>query len=238
MTPLAYMLQCMNPKQRAADAAIAFIESGMVVGLGTGSTADYFLQSLSSAIKFGTLRGIRGIPTSRQSERRALHLGIPLLNLGEGPNPDVCVDGADEIAPNLDLTKGLGGALVREKIVAQNSKRLIIIADSSKLVDRLGTRAPLPVEAAQFGHQSQEAFLRDLGAVPTLRRGTDGVVFVTDNGNVIYDCKFPDGIADPIGLEILLGRRAGIVDWGLFLGMAEVALIADGDRVERRIRNT
>jgi ribose 5-phosphate isomerase A len=183
----------MNPKQQAAEAALAFVRSGMVVGLGTGSTADYFLQALAGAIKSGTLRDIRGIATSRQSERRAIHLGIPLLSLGEGPSPEVCVDGADEVGLNLDLIKGLGGALLREKIVAQNSKQLVIIADASKRVDRLGTKAPLPVEVAQFGHQSQERFLRELGAEPTLRKGNDGAVFVTDNDNYTYDCRFPTG---------------------------------------------
>src|SRR4051812_17650023 len=129
----------MNPKQRAAEAALAYVHSGMVVGLGTGSTADYFLQALGRAIAAGALVNIRGVPTSRQSERRSVELGIPLTTLVEAPRPDVTIDGADEVAPNLDLIKGLGGALVREKIVAQQSAKLVIIADESKVVMRLGT---------------------------------------------------------------------------------------------------
>ena len=132
----------MTAKHRAAEAALQFVSSGMVVGLGTGSTADCFLVALADAIRAGRLGGIRGVPTSRQSEKRAGELGIPLLTLADAL-PDVTIDGADEIAPNLDLIKGLGGALLREKIVAQNSRRLVIIADSSKLVAVLGTRSPL-----------------------------------------------------------------------------------------------
>src|SRR5207248_1076071 len=143
----------MNPKQRAAEAAMSFVESGMVIGLGTGSTADFFMVALAAAIKNGRLSGIRGIPTSIQSERRANELGIPLTNLSESPQADVDIDGADEIASNLDLIKGLGGAMLREKIVAQNSRQLIIIADAAKRVDVLGTQSPLPVEVATFEYE-------------------------------------------------------------------------------------
>ena len=221
----------MNPKQRAAEAAIAFVQSGMVVGLGTGSTADEFLRALADALSSGRLRDIRGVPTSRQSEQRARELGIPLATLAECPNPDVTIDGADEIAPNLDLIKGLGGALLREKIVAQNSRQLIIIADAGKRVQTLGTRSALPVEVAQFGHESHVRFFTGLGAKPVLRRTTSGDVFVTDNGNYIYDCRF-DGIPDPRKLEGLLLHRAGVVDSGLFLGLASGALIADDTTVQ------
>lgn len=225
----------MNPKQRAGEAAIAFVESGMVVGLGTGSTADEFLKALAAALKSGRLRDIRGVPTSRQSEQRARELGIPLATLEECPNPDVTVDGADEVAPNLDLIKGLGGALLREKIVAQNSRQLVIVADAAKRVDVLGTRSPLPVEVAQFGHEVHVPFFAKLGGKAMLRRGADGAVFVTDNGNYIYDCRF-NGITDPAGLDLELRRRAGVVETGLFVGMASVALIADEERVEERSR--
>src|SRR5256714_10994440 len=164
----------MNPKQRAAEAAMAFVKSGMVVGLGTGTTADFFLVALGNAIRSGKLSGVRGIPTSKQSERRAQEVGIPLVTLKECPTVDVTIDGADEIAPNLDLIKGLGGALLREKIVAQNSARLVIIADRSKAVPALGTKSPLPVEVAAFGHETHEPFLRSLGATPALRKNGDG----------------------------------------------------------------
>src|SRR5262245_54602297 len=140
----------MEPKQRAAEAALAELQNGLIVGLGTGSTAELFLKALAAALKTGRLRDIRGVPTSKQSEKLARELGIPLIELGASVQIDVTVDGADEIAPNLDLIKGLGGALLREKIVAQNSKRMIVIADSSKLVQVLGSHAPLPVEIVRF----------------------------------------------------------------------------------------
>jgi ribose 5-phosphate isomerase A len=139
---------------------------------------------------------------------------------------DVTVDGADEIAPGLELIKGMGGALLREKIVAQNSNRLIIIADNSKVVSKLGEKSPLPVEVTPFGYEAHERFLRDLGSTPRLRRHPDGAVFVTDNGNYIFDCRFP-GIDDPAGLDKQLRLRAGIVESGLFLNMAEMAIVAD-----------
>jgi ribose 5-phosphate isomerase A len=224
----------MNPKQRAAEAALKFVRSGMVVGLGTGSTADQFLQALSAALKAGSIRDIRGVPTSRQSEKRAEALGIPLATLAQCPHPDVTIDGADEVAPNLDLIKGLGGALLREKIVAQNSRELVIIADSGKAVAKLGTHSMLPVEVVPFAHEVQEGFLQSLGAMPVLRRSADGAAFVTDNGNYIYDCRFVNGIDRPGELEEHLRMRAGIVETGLFLGIAKIALIADESGVAER----
>ena len=215
----------LTPKQRAARAALSHVQSGMVVGLGTGSTAEAFLAELAAALKSGQLKDIRGVPTSRNSETLARKLAIPLSTLADTPLCDVTVDGADEIAPNLDLIKGLGGALLREKIVAQNSKKLIIIADESKVVPQLGTKAPLPVEVAQFGYETHEDFLRTLGANPKLRMAPAGMVFVTDNANYIYDCHFPAAIKDPRAVEIKLENRAGIVDCGFFLGLASVALI-------------
>ena len=216
---------------------MAFVQSGMVVGLGTGSTADHFLQALANALKDGRLKDIQGVPTSRQSERRAMHLGIPLVPLGlQHSMPAVTIDGADEVGPNLDLIKGLGGALLREKIVAQNSGKLVVIADASKSVTKLGTHSPLPVEVAMFAHETHEAFFRALGAEPTLRKSADGSVFVTDNSNNIYDCRFPDGIADPHALEVALRQRAGVVETGLFLGIAAVAIVAGEDSIETRER--
>jgi ribose 5-phosphate isomerase A len=226
----------MNPKRRAAEAALKFLSDGMIVGLGTGSTADEFLQALSAAIKSGKLRNIKGIPTSHRSERRAGELGIALLSLSESARPDVTVDGADEIAPGLDLIKGLGGALLREKVVAQNSKKLVIIADSQKVVSSLGTRTALPVEVVQFAHEIQEAFLRELGAEPVLRRDIAGKPLITDNGNFIYDCRFAGGINKPAELETRLRSRAGIVESGLFLKIASVALVADDTSVVERTR--
>jgi ribose 5-phosphate isomerase A len=215
----------MNAKQRAAEAAIKYVQSGMIVGLGTGSTADFFIIALAEALRGGAIRDIKAVPTSKQSERRAHELGIPLASLAQCPLSDVTVDGADEVAPNLDLIKGLGGALLREKVVAQNSKKLVIIADEGKAVERLGTKSPLPVEVTQFGYETQEGFLRSLGTQPKLRIGAGGMVFVTDNGNYIYDCHFQGGIADAQEFEARIRHRAGIVETGLFLGMAAVAII-------------
>src|SRR6266568_1734523 len=148
----------MSAKQKAAEAAMKYVESGMIVGLGTGSTADFFIIALADAIRSGRVRDIRAVPTSKQSERRAHELGIPLASLAQCPLSDVTVDGADEVAPNLDLIKGLGGALLREKVVAQNSKKLVIIADQSKVVKRLGERSALPVEVTQLATKCSRRF--------------------------------------------------------------------------------
>lgn len=208
------------------------VQSGMVLGLGTGSTADYFLQALATALKTGRLTDIRGVPTSRQSERRAQYLGIPLATLDDCPHPDLTIDGADEIDPRLNLIKGLGGALLREKIVAQNSHRLLIIADDSKAVPALGTKSPLPVEVIPFGHETHVQFLRSLGAEPVLRRNQDAL-YLTDNGNYIYDCRFTQ-ITNPEQLQIALKSRAGIVESGLFIGIAHAAIIAGESTLETR----
>jgi ribose 5-phosphate isomerase A len=222
----------MTPKQRAAEAAMTYVQSGMTVGLGTGSTADFFLQSLARDIKSGKLTGIQGVPTSVQSEKRARELGIPITDPARPPRADVTIDGADEVDPNFDLIKGLGGALLREKIVAQNSKKLVIIADAGKVVPQLGTRAMLPVEVVQFAHEIQIDFLKELGAEPSLRKTKDGKIFVTDNGNYIYDCRFPKGISNPAKIEQTLKARAGVVETGLFLKMATFAIIADDEHAE------
>jgi ribose 5-phosphate isomerase A len=225
----------MDPKQRAAEAALQqFIRSDSTVGLGTGSTAEQFVIALAAALRTGRLSNIRGVPTSLATERQARELGIPLVNLSDVAPLDLTVDGADELAPNLDLIKGLGGALLREKIVAQNSRTLVIIADTSKRVQRLGERSPLPVEVVQFAHEAQARFLSTLGCSPELRTRQDGTSFVTDNSNFIYDCRFPaaTGIPDPNALAAALANRAGVVESGLFLGMASAAVIATEDGVE------
>jgi ribose 5-phosphate isomerase A len=220
----------MDPKQRAGEAALQFIRDGMIVGLGTGSTAKFFIEALAGALRDKKLRNVRGVPTSVASENLARQSGLPTIGFGQVEKVDVTVDGADEIAPDLSLIKGLGGALLREKLVAQNSDRLIIIADSSKLVSKLGSRTALPVEVTQFGFEASERFLRRLGAIPTLRKGADGKPFITDNSNYIFDCKF-DPIEDPGLLDARLSGRAGIVESGLFLGLADTALVADADGV-------
>lgn len=225
------MLEFMDPKQRAGDAALGYIKDGMAVGLGTGSTAKLFIDALGAALKSGQFKNIRGIPTSVRSEEQAKQLGIPLTNFTQTPTLDVTVDGADEVGPGLNLIKGLGGALLREKLVAQNSRKLVIVADDSKKVPMLGTKSPLPVEVTQFSHEAAERFCRSLGCIPTLRKGADGSPYVTDNGNYIYDCKFAK-IDNPRDLQDKLANRAGIVETGLFLDMADVVLLAGIDAVE------
>ena len=214
----------MNPKQRAAQAALAYIKSDSVIGLGTGSTADLFLEALGDAIRDGRLRNVQGVPSSMRSQQRARELGIPLTDLGTAGQLDVTVDGADEVSPQLDLIKGLGGALLREKIVAQNSRQLVIMIDAGKQVDILGTKGPLPVEVVPFSHEAQARFLSSLGCVPKLRMMDASQPLITDNGNYIYDCRFP-GIADPHALDLALSHRAGVVESGLFLGMASIVLV-------------
>jgi ribose 5-phosphate isomerase A len=220
------MLAVMDPKQRAGFAALAHLANDMVVGIGTGSTAACFIDALGAALRDGRLRGIRGIPTSDRSAGQARKLGIPIITFAQASKIDITIDGADEIDPNLNLIKGLGGALLREKLVAQNSSKMIVIADSGKLVDVLGTHQPLPVEVAPFEHAVHVPFLRSLGCEPKLRHGPDGSVYQTDNGNVIYDCRFAR-IDDPQRLQQAIKSRAGIVETGLFIGIATVALVAD-----------
>ncbi|HEX8323626.1 MAG TPA: ribose-5-phosphate isomerase RpiA [Tepidisphaeraceae bacterium] len=225
----------MDPKQNAARAALAHVRSGMTLGLGTGSTAKWFIEFLAAELKAGRLSGIRGVPTSTQSDDQATSLGIPLVDFSQVEQCDLTVDGADEVAPSLTLIKGLGGALLREKIVAQNSKRLIIIADESKVVQQLGSKSPLPVEIAPFARPTSERFLRSLGCTPTLRKRATGQDYVTDNGNLIFDCRF-DAIDDAAKLDRDLRSHAGIVETGLFVGIAELAIVGtvDGYRALRR----
>ncbi|RMH11364.1 MAG: ribose 5-phosphate isomerase A [Gemmatimonadetes bacterium] len=208
------------------------VRDGMRLGLGTGSTVAYFLEALGARVRAGAYCDIMGVPTSLWTAERARELGIPLTSLAEHPRLDLAVDGADEVDLDLRLIKGLGGALLREKMVAQAAERLIIVADERKLVPGLGQRAPLPVEVVQFGWEWHRPFLEALGAHPTLRTDASGRPVVTDNGNYILDCRFPEGIADPEALDAALSRRAGIVESGLFLGMADEALIAGAKGVD------
>ena len=223
-------------KRKAAETALESVESGMVLGLGTGSTVRHLVELLGNAIASGALSDIVGVPTSTQTERQAMDVGIPLIELGDRASLDLTIDGADEVSPELDLIKGLGGALLREKMVAQASERLLIISDDSKLVDRLGTRAPLPVEVVDWALSAQVRFLESTGATVALRCGPEGDAARSDNGNVFLDCTYRGGIEGPADLDRRLAARAGIVDSGLFLGMATVAVIAapEGVRTLRR----
>jgi ribose 5-phosphate isomerase A len=225
----------MNAKQRAAERGADLVRSGMVLGLGSGSTATLLVQELGRRLKSGQLRDVIGVPTSSAIAAVAREGAVPLTTLDAHPALDLDLDGADEVDPRLNLIKGLGGALLREKIVATASRRLVILGDESKLVSKLGTKAPLPVEVVPFGWRSHLAFLASLGGTPALRSGADGTPYVTDEGNYILDCRF-DGIGDPAELERRLLTRAGIVGTGLFLDMAEQVIIGKADGVEVRTR--
>jgi ribose 5-phosphate isomerase A len=208
----------------------------MVLGLGTGSTIRHLLELLGEAIRSGRLARIVGVPTSEQTRSRARDAGIELVEFGAGVAPDLTIDGADEVSPSLDLIKGMGGALLREKMVAQASHRLVIIVDERKIVERLGTISPLPVEVVAWGMHAHIGFLETLGALVSIREDATGQVVLSDNGNAFFDCRFPEGIDDPAALEVRLARRAGIVDTGLFLGMADEVLIASDAGVRTMTR--
>lgn len=212
-------------KRAAAEAAVAMVRDDMVVGLGTGSTAAFAIEALIRRVGAG-LR-IQGIPTSERSAAQARAGGIALTGFAAHPRIDVTIDGADEIeAETLHLIKGLGGALLREKIVAAASDRLVIVADAAKLVQRLGGTAPVPVEVVPFGWETTAERLRGLGTEPELRRAAHGGPFQTDSGNLILDCRFGP-IANPAVLERSIGQTIGVVESGLFIGMAHLALVAD-----------
>src|ERR687897_1223667 len=214
-------------KRDAAHAAVQrYVESGMVVGLGTGSTATFAVQRIGELVAAGELREIRGVPTSARTTALANELGIPLATLSEA-RPRFTIDGADEISPALVLIKGRGGALLREKIVAASSEEgLIVVADSSKLVDPLGA-GPLPVEIDSFGWETTLQALASLGCEPELRMDwTDpGRPFVTDGGHYTADCMFHE-IADPASLEVQIKRIPGALESGLFVGLARAAVVA------------
>lgn len=220
-------------KREAAERAVEFIAPGMVVGLGTGSTAAHVVRRLAALRAAGRLLDVVGVPTSRRTEDLARELGVPLTSLEAHPVLDLCIDGADEVDPALRLIKGGGGALLREKIVAQASRRLIIIVDEGKLSPRLGTRWAVPVEVVPFGWTSQALYLEGLGARVTRRLGPDGTPFVTDQGNLILDCAWGP-LEDPEALAARLGARAGLVEHGLFLGLTSVLIVAGSGGVEVR----
>ena len=215
-------------KREAAQRALQFVEDGMIVGLGTGSTAAHFVDLLGEKVREGL--NITGVATSLATEKQAIAAGIALATLDEEPEIDLTVDGADEIDGSLRLIKGGGGALLREKIVASASEQVVIIADQSKLVERLGA-FPLPVEVVPFGFKVSLAMIEDiadeLGLEGSIRQriGQDGKPFVSDGGNFIIDCAFGQ-IDDPEALAELLPFTPGVVDHGLFIGLADHAVVA------------
>jgi len=214
-------------KEAAARASLRYVKDGQVVGLGTGSTAAHFIELLGEQVKNG-LR-IRGIPSSDRSREQAAGLGIPLVTLDDCPEIDVTVDGADEVDPQLRLIKGGGGALLREKIVASATKQFVIVADATKRVPVLG-RFPLPVEVIKFAQTVVKRKIEALGAAVELRRGADGNPYLTDENNHILDCRFGQ-IRDADGLARRLSDMPGVVEHGLFIGMASVVLVANGSEV-------
>lgn len=218
-------------KRAAASFAATLLEDGMIVGLGSGSTARLAVEAIGKRVKDGLQ--IIGIPTSEQTAEEARELGIPLSTLGENPQIDVTIDGADEVElGTLNLIKGGGGNLLREKIVATASLRLVIVVDESKIVDRLGTRASVPVEVAQFGWQSTARILSKLKANPMLRQSGDGKPFVTDGGNYILDCAFGP-IESAAALQRELDSIVGVVEHGLFIGLASQVLIGTPEGVKQ-----
>jgi ribose 5-phosphate isomerase A len=212
-------------KRAAAEAAVELVQDGMVVGLGTGSTAAFAVEALARRHRQG-LRFL-GIPTSERTAAQARAAGIPLTSFAEHRQIDLTIDGADEVERGtLNLIKGRGGALLREKIVAAASQHLAVIVDGTKLVDRLGTRTPVPVEVVDFGLEATQAALGALGASVWLRQSPAGGPFVTENHNRILDCEFGP-IADPGQLERRIGRIVGVVESGLFISRADLAFVAD-----------
>ncbi|AKH16044.1 ribose 5-phosphate isomerase A [Deinococcus soli (ex Cha et al. 2016)] len=215
-------------KREAALRAVALVKSGDRVGLGTGSTAKYAIEEIGRKLAAGELTGVVGVATSEASDTLARQVGIPVEPLDPRPL-DIAIDGADEIAPNLDLIKGLGGALLREKLTEVQARRFIVIADHTKLVEHIGEKSALPIEIARFGFLSTIERLRVI--LPSGRLRQSGAQpYVTDNGNYIFDAQIPAG-TDIAALERQLKGTLGVVDTGLFLGMAERAFVAAPDGV-------
>ena len=219
-----------HAKELAARKALEYVRDGMVVGLGTGSTAKHFIELIGAQVKSGLK--IRGITTSNGSEKLAQSLGIPLIDFHQTSVIDVSVDGADEIAPGLALTKGGGGALLREKIVASAAKKFIVVADSSKIVKHLG-KFPLPVEVITMAAPLVAAKLSTMGINPHVRQKPEGGDYVTDEGNLILDCACGE-IRDPQSLADKIRAIVGVVEHGLFLNMADLAIVSSniGDEIK------
>lgn len=218
-------------KSMVGSAAAELVEDGMVIGLGTGSTAAFLVRALAERLRSG-LRIVGAVPTSQETANLATSLAIPLVSLEHYPLLDLAIDGADEIDPQLNLIKGAGGALLREKIVATAARRFVVIGDSSKLVTRLGTHFALPVEVVPFALTLVQRHLEALGA-QVQPRTHEQQLFVTDNQNYILDCRFPSGIVDPVRLQAQLRSIVGVVEHGLFLGIAQQALVAGPDGLKR-----
>ncbi|HSF19907.1 MAG TPA: ribose-5-phosphate isomerase RpiA [Vicinamibacteria bacterium] len=219
-----------SPLWSAAVEAAEMVESRWVVGLGTGRAASMFVHGLARRVRGGL--SVRSVATSRATESLARELEIPMASLDEVDSIDIDVDGADEVAPNLDLIKGHGGALVRERVVASISRRFVVLVGDEKLVPRLGARGAVPVEVVPFAVSTVFRGLERLGATVSIRSNGDGRPFASDNGNAILDASF-DGIDDPSELSSRIDSLAGVVDNGLFLGMADLVLVQSADSFRR-----
>jgi len=214
----------MNPKQIAAEKAVESIEDGMIIGLGTGSTAYWAIEKIGERVRKGLK--IQAVASSTVSESQARELGIPIIPFADVEAIDLTIDGADEVDVNLQLTKGGGGALLREKLLAANSRRFIVIVDESKVVDTLGA-FPLPVEIVPFAHELTVRKLQALGCELTIRQ-KDGANYITDNGNLIADCRF-GSITDPVTLHTQLNLIPGVVENGLFVGLTSQLIVGHAD---------
>lgn len=227
----------MNLKQQSAEFALNYVKSGMFVGLGTGSTTAYFIDMLGERLAAGTLQNIKAVPTSSGTAAKAKAAGILLTTLADvyqerkPPLLDIAVDGADEVDPDLNMIKGLGRALLREKIVEIHTEQFIVIVDESKIVPRLGTRGPLPVEITPFEAEATIIWLNSLGCHAELWREEDGSLVVTDNGNYLALCSFEGGIPNAHALALVLSERPGVVEHGLFLNMARRVIVAGADGI-------
>jgi ribose 5-phosphate isomerase A len=220
---------------RVARAALTRVADGMLLGLGTGRAAEAFIEALGERVRAGMR--VRGVPTSNRSAELARRVNIEVISLEEAPRLDIAFDGADEVAPDLSLTKGLGGALLRERVVAYEAEQFIVLVTPEKLVPRLGSRTPIPIEVVPFATPSATRHLRELGGNPALRKRADGFPFVTDNQNWILDTDFGP-IDDPARLDASVRKIPGIVDTGIFLDMADLVLVGDKGAVRELQRPT
>lgn len=224
-------------KKQAALTAVERVRSGMVLGLGTGSTTAFAVERIGEMWQAGELKDLICIPTSERTAEQARSHGLPLGDLGQYPRVDLAIDGADEVDPNLDLIKGLGGALLREKDVELVADTFVVVVDDGKMVGKLGTKAPLPVEVGRDDWQAEAAWLATLGCQPVLRGG-DATPFISDNDNFIIDCRFADGIDDAYTLGVTLDERPGVRAHGLFLGLASAVIVARADGIQVLARET
>ncbi|MBI9072770.1 MAG: ribose-5-phosphate isomerase RpiA [Melioribacteraceae bacterium] len=216
-------------KKAAAEKAVEEIESGMTIGLGTGSTAYFAIIKIAELIKEGRLKNIKAIPTSKQTEELARENNIPLTTFAESSCIDITIDGADEVDRKLNLIKGGGGALLREKVVAQSTKKNIIVVDESKLSENLGDNFFVPVEVLEYALEPEKKFLQELGALVKIRRDIENKIFKTDENNIILDCTF-GSINEPADLNKQLNERAGIVGHGLFIELASKVIVASEEK--------